>query len=97
MILGALFEEWLKKWDKKLEAQKRKVLLFVDNCPAHPKITTLKNITLQFFLPNATAEIQVNIKILHNLMPFLADGSGHYSELESALPSSRASSPNCSH
>jgi hypothetical protein len=43
LCLGDLFEDWLKRWD-------RKILLFIDN------------IILQFFLPNATAEVQ-NLKV----------------------------------
>ncbi|XP_050064726.1 tigger transposable element-derived protein 4-like [Aphis gossypii] len=38
--------------------QKRNVLLFVDNCPAHPKEITLTNIKLVFFPPNATSKLQ---------------------------------------
>lgn len=57
-VLGDIFEQWLKRWDRKLGSDKRKILLLIDNCSAHPKIQ-LKNIKLQFFLPNATAEIQV--------------------------------------
>jgi hypothetical protein len=63
VILGEFFEDWLRKWDRKLGQQKRKILLLIDNCPAHPKIK-LSNITLQFFLPNATAEVQVSIQQL---------------------------------
>jgi hypothetical protein len=59
LFLGDIFEQWLKRWDRKLGIEKRKILLLVDNCSAHPKIQ-LKNIKLQFFLPNATAEVQVN-------------------------------------
>ena len=59
-FLGEIFDEFLKKWDRKLGREKRKILLFVDNCSAHPKIQ-LQNIELKFFLPNTTAESQVNL------------------------------------
>lgn len=52
-----VFLDWLKVWDRKLRGQGRKVLLFVDNCSAHPNVK-LSNIALKFFLPN-TAEAQV--------------------------------------
>jgi hypothetical protein len=34
------------------------VLLIVDNCAAHPKLTGLKSITLAFFPPNTTSVLQ---------------------------------------
>ena len=33
-----LFDEWVKELDKKFEKENRKVILIVDNCPAHPII-----------------------------------------------------------
>lgn len=56
-MTGEFFEDYLKKWNAKLIKFDRKILLFIDNCPAHPKLN-FSNIRLQFFLPNATAEIQ---------------------------------------
>ncbi|KMZ76545.1 hypothetical protein ZOSMA_10068G00010, partial [Zostera marina] len=68
-----IFEQWLKRWDRKLGIDKRKILLFVDNCSAHPKIQ-LKNIKLQFFLPNATAEVQnLEEDVLEPELPQLDD------------------------
>lgn len=55
----ALFEEWLKKLDKHFISQGRKVLLFIDNCPAHPVGVKLNNIELKFLPPNTTAASQV--------------------------------------
>lgn len=57
--LGVIFEEWLKKWDKKLKKDGRKVLLYVDNCSAHPQNLVLECITVKFFPPNTTAMSQV--------------------------------------
>ncbi|XP_017475638.1 PREDICTED: tigger transposable element-derived protein 4-like [Rhagoletis zephyria] len=34
-MTSELYEKWLLKLDKKFAAQKRKILLFIDNCPAH--------------------------------------------------------------
>ena len=36
---GTLFEEWLHKSDRKFEMQGRKVVMIVDNCPAHPEVS----------------------------------------------------------
>ena len=38
--------------------QKRKILLFVDNCPANPHIQNLKSVTLLFLPSNTTSMIQ---------------------------------------
>jgi hypothetical protein len=55
----AIFEPWLLKLDRKFHREGRKVLLFVDNCPAHPKITEdLKSIRLVFLPPNMTSKVQ---------------------------------------
>ena len=36
-----LFEDWICEQDHKFEGQNRKVLLIVDNCPAHHEIGSL--------------------------------------------------------
>uniref|UniRef100_H3A0W5 HTH CENPB-type domain-containing protein n=1 Tax=Latimeria chalumnae TaxID=7897 RepID=H3A0W5_LATCH len=43
-MTSAIYKSWLLKLDRKFNSAKQKVLLFVDNCPAHPKAlsTTLK-------------------------------------------------------
>lgn len=55
-----IFEKWLSKFDKKITKDKRKIVLFVDNCPAHsPTIAKkLQNVKLVFFPPNATSKLQ---------------------------------------
>jgi hypothetical protein len=59
-MTGALFEKWLLKLDRKFEAENRKVLMLIDNCPAHPQDVQrkLKFIELKFFPPNATSKLQ---------------------------------------
>ena len=52
---GVLFEEWLRELDRKFESQGRKIVLVVDNGPAHPDVTGLKAINLQFLPPNTTS------------------------------------------
>ncbi|XP_050297254.1 tigger transposable element-derived protein 4-like [Anthonomus grandis grandis] len=53
-----IFINYLKEWDEKLRRQKRKILLLVDNCAAHPKNVDLTNIRLEFLPPNCTSVIQ---------------------------------------
>uniref|UniRef100_H3AJI5 HTH CENPB-type domain-containing protein n=1 Tax=Latimeria chalumnae TaxID=7897 RepID=H3AJI5_LATCH len=57
-ITSDTFTEWVKKFDRKMEYQKRKVLLFIDNCPAHPTIATLKATTMIFLPPNSISKLQ---------------------------------------
>ena len=38
--------------------QKRRVLLFAANCPAHPAVPGLKAVTVHFLPPNRTAVLQ---------------------------------------
>ena len=37
-MVGTLFEEWLHELDRKFEMQRRKVVMIVDNYPAHPEV-----------------------------------------------------------
>ena len=52
---GTLFEEWLHELHRKFEMQQRKVVMIVDNCPAHSEVLGLKAINLQFLPPNTTS------------------------------------------
>ena len=52
---GTLFEEWLRDLDRKFEMQGRKIVMIVDNCPAHPEVSGLKAVKLQFLAPNTTS------------------------------------------
>lgn len=53
-----IFKDWVRLLDKKFKKERRKILLFIDNCPAHPKMENLQSITLIFFPPNATSLLQ---------------------------------------
>ena len=53
-----LFEEWVRKQDRKFEREGRKVALVVDNCPAHLHVANLKAINLVFLPPNTTCKTQ---------------------------------------
>lgn len=56
-MTSQIFVDYLKKWDRELITKKCKILLLVDNCPAHPNVE-LHNIKLHFFPPNATSVLQ---------------------------------------
>ncbi|XP_066261743.1 tigger transposable element-derived protein 4-like [Euwallacea similis] len=54
-----LFESWLLELEKYFLRQNRKVLLIIDNCPAHPQLNhKLRVIKLTFFPPNMTSKLQ---------------------------------------
>ena len=53
-----LFDEWVREIDRKFLAEKRKIALIVDNCPALPKVEGLKAIDLIFLPPNTTLKTQ---------------------------------------
>lgn len=55
-MTSQFFEEEVRKWDAELKG--RKILLLVDNCPAHPLVTNLRNIEIAFFPANTTSILQ---------------------------------------
>lgn len=56
-MTSAIFEDTLQEWDNELRRKKQKILLLVDNCPAHPDLQ-LNFIKLVFLPPNTTASLQ---------------------------------------
>lgn len=69
-MTSIMFENWLLKLDEKFLRENRKVLLLVDNCPAHPKSLQLKlkAIDLHFFPPIATSVLQpLDLGIIRSL------------------------------
>jgi len=53
-----IFRTWLNKVDQRMTVQGRKILMLVDNCPAHPVVEGLKSIELMFLPPNCTSVLQ---------------------------------------
>ena len=51
------FEEWLRSWDRIFPAKKRRVLMIIDNCPAHFQVDNLMAIKLVFLPPNITSHL----------------------------------------
>ncbi|UYV60984.1 hypothetical protein LAZ67_1002991 [Cordylochernes scorpioides] len=67
-----LFEKWLLNLDKKFTKEKRKVILFIDNCTAHNSIPPMENVEVIFFPANMTSVIQPMDKgVIKNLKHFL--------------------------
>ena len=57
-MTSSIFESWIKKLDNKMFAEGRKIILFVDNCSAHPPIDRLRAILMEFFPKNTTSRLQ---------------------------------------
>uniref|UniRef100_H3AAT4 HTH CENPB-type domain-containing protein n=1 Tax=Latimeria chalumnae TaxID=7897 RepID=H3AAT4_LATCH len=57
-MVCTIFEEYVRALDRAMVQQKRKVVLTEDNCPAHPCITGLKAVRLQFLPLNTTSHTQ---------------------------------------
>lgn len=57
-IDSVLFEEWVRKIDRKVKAANRHILLFIDNCTAHVSVTGLTNTRLIFSPPTCTSRLQ---------------------------------------
>ena len=53
-----IFEEWVRKLDRKFRANDRNIALIIDNCPAHPSVSNLTNVQLVFLLPDTTSILQ---------------------------------------
>ncbi|KAK3784006.1 hypothetical protein RRG08_025201 [Elysia crispata] len=53
-MTSQIFEEWLKKLDRKMLMQGRSIAMIVDNCPAHPSIQGLRAVELIFLPPNTS-------------------------------------------
>ncbi|KAI0221967.1 Tigger transposable element-derived protein 6, partial [Lamellibrachia satsuma] len=56
-MTSVLFKEWLDKLNSKMKLQGRNILLFVDNCGAHPEVK-LTNVKMVFLPPNTTSRLQ---------------------------------------
>jgi hypothetical protein len=54
-----LFEEFLQTLNAEMAAKNRNILLFIDNCAAHPKnVAHLSNVPVEFLPPNMTSVVQ---------------------------------------
>ena len=53
-----IFEEWVRKLDRKFRANDRNIALIIDNSPAHPSISNLTNVQLVFLPLNTTSILQ---------------------------------------
>ena len=51
-MTSTIFEDYVKKLDRQMGRQNRKIALVLDNCMAHPHVDNLRNVMLIFLPPN---------------------------------------------
>ena len=62
-----IWTEYMTKLNKTMVSENRKIILFVDNCSAHPFIE-LSNIKIVFLPPNTTSRLQpMDAGVIHSL------------------------------
>lgn len=67
-MTATIFTSWIRKFDAQMSYQKRNVILFLDNCSAHPHLTDLRSVRLYFLPANTTAKTQpCDAGIIRNL------------------------------
>ena len=65
-----LFAEWVPGVDRRFTKEGRKIVLLVDNCPAHPSIDNLVSTELIFLPPNTTSNLQpMDQGVIRSLKP----------------------------
>jgi hypothetical protein len=65
-MTSTIFEQQMHALDAKIGGQNRKIVLFMDQCPAHPVNLELRNIKLIFFPANCTSQLQpLDLGIIH--------------------------------
>ena len=66
-----IFSDYVRKLDTKFDAEGRKIVLIIDNCPAHPNVDNLKAIQLVFLTSNTTSKTQpMNKGVIRALKAF---------------------------
>ena len=96
-MTSQIFTEWLASWSSYLTNVNLKLRLLGDNSTAHPHVSTLKNIQLEFVRPNTTSLIQpMDQGIIKNLKTLYRKELVHmtlaYREENILNPSSTSSS-----
>ena len=66
-MTSVLFKNWLEHINSKMSVMGRSILLFIDNCPAHPDLT-FSHVKLVYFPANTTSALQpCDAGIIQNL------------------------------
>ena len=66
-MTGDIFKDWITKFNRKMQSQRRHVFLLIDNAPSHPQDLELSNVTVQFLPANTTSMLQpLDLGIIKN-------------------------------
>jgi hypothetical protein len=58
-MTGEIFQEWILSLERRMKAEKREILLLIDNCSAHKNVPRhVENIKVVFLPPNCTSILQ---------------------------------------
>lgn len=57
-MTGEIYARWLRRIDNLMKLKNRKIVLFVDQCPAHVNVDHLDNVKVILLPPNTTSLIQ---------------------------------------
>ncbi|XP_056649105.1 tigger transposable element-derived protein 4-like [Diorhabda sublineata] len=57
-MTSIIFSDWLRNLNQEMKAQKRKILMFVDNCTAHNNMPELSHIKLVYLPAYTTSKLQ---------------------------------------
>ncbi len=55
---STIWDKLLRDWDRQLRLKDRRILLIIDNAPAHPKVANLTHINVHYLPKNSTSLVQ---------------------------------------
>ena len=58
-MASQIFQEWVLKLDRAFRMEGRKIVLLIDNCPAHLSVSDVTYAQLLFLPPNTTSVLQL--------------------------------------
>ena len=68
-----IFSDYVRKLDTNFDAEGRKIVLIIDNCPPHPNVDSFKAIQLVFLPSNTTSKTQpMDQGVIRALKVFIA-------------------------
>ncbi|XP_006005077.1 tigger transposable element-derived protein 4 [Latimeria chalumnae] len=56
-MTAEVFEKWIRKIDEQFQTQHRRVVIFVDQCSAHPEVRNMKSVELVFLPTNSASNL----------------------------------------
>ena len=57
-MTSTVWIKWIKGFNARMKRLNKSVLLFIDNCPAHPRVDKLSNVKVVYLPPQTTSHLQ---------------------------------------